>query len=67
MPANDNEVSGTEVGRALTTDIRMVARAIGHQIAREHFAAWEKKERRAANDNSPATLGEEIKGRDPKG
>ncbi|RCK27747.1 hypothetical protein TH1_10760 [Thalassospira lucentensis MCCC 1A00383 = DSM 14000] len=66
FPANDNGVS--DDGRQGDSDrIRAVARAVGYQIAREHFAAWEKKQRRAANDNSPATLGEEIERQGPKG
>ncbi len=41
-----------------------IARAIGRQIAREHYAAWERKRRRqAANDN----LEREEEGRKPEG
>lgn len=66
FPANDNGVS--DDGRQGDSGrIKAVARAVGYQIAREHFAAWEEKQRRPSNDNSPATLEEEIKGQGPKG
>ncbi len=58
---NDNGVRNTEL------QLYIISQAIGHHIARQHYLAWEKKQRRAANDNSPATLGEEIKGQGPKG
>jgi len=47
--ANDNGGGKGEVAR----HFRTVARAIGRQIAREHFAAWERKRGQAANDNRP--------------
>ena len=58
---NDNGVRNTEL------QLYIISQAIGHHIARQPYLAWEKKQRRAANDNSPATLGEEIKGQGPKG
>ena len=46
--------------------IRIIARAIGRQIAREHYAAWERTRRRqAANDNAAPEREEE--GRKPEG
>lgn len=62
-PVNDND--GMEIKQ--DQHICVIARAMGHYIARQHYLAWEKKQRQAANDNSPATLGEEIKGQGPKG
>ena len=52
--ANDNgSPSGT-----LDPRISVVARAIGRQIAREQWAAWEGKNRMpAANDNRPEEEG----------
>ncbi|MDM7978207.1 MULTISPECIES: hypothetical protein [Thalassospira] len=63
IPSAANDNGGGEEAQHLRT----IAHAIGHHIARQHYLAWEKKQRRAANDNSPATLGEEIKGQGPKG
>ncbi|KZB56387.1 hypothetical protein [Thalassospira xiamenensis] len=61
-PANDN-------GKAKNADIDVhictISRAVGYHLARKHYLAWEKKQRRAVNDNNPATLGEEIKGQGP--
>lgn len=65
--ANDNGVADNEVESDVNAHIRIIARALGHHIARQHYLAWEEKQRRAANDNSPATLGEEIEGQGPKG
>ena len=71
-PANDNGSpgvrgspgSGAEGG--LDPRIRIIARAIGRQIAREHYAAWERTRRRqAANDNAAPEREEE--GRKPEG
>ena len=53
--ANDNgSPSGGAPSGDLDPRIRVVARAIGRQIAREQGAAWEGKNRiPAANDNRP--------------
>ena len=73
-PANDN---GSPGGRGslggrggaeggLDPRIRIIARAIGRQIAREHYAAGERTRRRqAANDNAAPEREEE--GRKPEG
>lgn len=53
--ANDN---GSPIG-GLDPRLRIIARAIGHQIAREQWAAWEGENRRlAANDNRPEEEGQ---------
>ena len=66
VPANnsDGSVDGLEITPPY---VCVIARAIGHHIARQHYSAWEKTQRRAANDNSPASLEEEIEGQCPKG
>ena len=65
-PANDNRGPEGEKAGGLDPRIRIIARAIGRQIAREHYAAWEKKRRRqAANDNAAPEREEE--GRKPDG
>jgi len=61
-PANDNGAGTGEAERHLRT----IAQAIGRQIAREHFATWERKRRRAANDNAPGAEPEE-EGSSPEG
>ncbi|WP_417834036.1 hypothetical protein [Thalassospira xiamenensis] len=66
-PANDNDQPRGRLKIKPDPSVCIIARAIGHHIARQHYVAWEKKQRQAANDNSPATLGEEIKGQGPKG
>jgi hypothetical protein len=49
---------GSPIG-GLDPRLRIIARAIGHQIAREQWAAWEGKNRRlAANDNRPEEEGQ---------
>jgi hypothetical protein len=65
--ANDNDRPRGRLKIKSDPSVRIIARAIGHHIARQHYLAWEKKQRQAANDNSPATLGEEIKEQGPKG
>ncbi len=67
LSANDNDRPSGRLKTKPDPSVRIIARAIGHHIARQHYLAWEKKQRRVANDNSPATLGEEIKGHGPKG
>ena len=63
-PANDNNPPQG----GLDPRIRIIARAIGHQIAREHYAAWERSGRRkASNDNVPAGPVSEVEGRKPEG
>ena len=71
-PANDNGSSGgrgspgSGAEGGLDPRIRIIARAIGRQIAREHYAAWERTRRRqAANDNAAPEREEE--GRKPEG
>ena len=71
-PANDNGSpggrgsSGSRAKGGLDPRIRIIARAIGRQIAREHYAAWERTRRRpAANDN--ATPEREEEERKPEG
>ena len=65
-PANDNGSPGSRAQGGLDPRIRIIARAIGRQIAREHYAAWERKRRRqAANDN--AAPEQEEEGRKPEG
>ena len=65
-PANDNGSPESRAQGGLDPRIRIIARAIGRQIAREHYAAWERKRRRqAANDN--ATPKQEEEGRKPEG
>ena len=65
-PANDNGSPGSRAEGGLDPRIRSIARAIGRQIAREHYAAWERTQRRqAANDN--ATPEQEEEGRKPEG
>lgn len=71
-PANDNGPSGgrgspeSRAEGGLDPRIRIIARAIGHHIAREHIRAWERTRRRqAANDN--ATPEREEEGRKPEG
>lgn len=60
---NDNGQPEGERPGGLDPRIRIIARAIGRQIAREHYAAWEKKRRRqAVNDNAPATPEPEEEG-----
>ena len=55
-PANDNGSPGSRAEGRLDRRIRIIARAIGRQVARELYAAWERKRRGvAANDNAPAT------------
>lgn len=51
--ANDNDVpEGRQAAGSLDPRIRIIARAIGRHIAREHIRAWEKERReQAANDN----------------
>ncbi|CAM3524546.1 Transposase [Thalassospira profundimaris] len=66
-PVNDNDWPGRGLEIKQDQHVCLIARAIGHHMARQHYSAWEKKQRRAANDNSPATLGEEIEGQGPKG
>ncbi|MBC07033.1 MAG: hypothetical protein CMO10_12155 [Thalassospira sp.] len=66
-PVNDNDWSGDGLEIKQDPHVCMIARAIGYHIARQHYLAWEKTQRRVANDNSPATLGEEIEGQGPKG
>lgn len=64
--ANDNGSPGSRAEGGLDPRIRIIARAIGRQIAREHYAAWERKRRRqAANDNAAPEREEE--GRKPEG
>ena len=56
--------SGAEGG--LDPRIRIIARAIGRRIAREHYAVWERERRkRAANDNAAPEREEER--RKPEG
>ena len=71
-PANDHGPSGgrgssgSRAEGGLDPRIRIIARAIGRQIAREHYAAWERtRRRRAANDNAASEQEEE--GRKPEG
>ena len=65
-PDNDNGSPGSRAEGGLDPRIRIIARAIGRQIAREHYAAWERTRRRqAANDN--ATPEREEEGRKPEG
>ena len=65
-PANDNGSPGSRAEGGLDPRIRIIARAIGRQIAREHYAAWERKRRRqAANDNAVPEREEEE--RKPEG
>ena len=65
-PANDHGSPESRAQGALDPRIRIVARAIGRRIAREHYAAWERKRRRrAANDNAAPEREEE--GRKPEG
>lgn len=67
-PANDNGSPGSRGTSGLDPRIRIIARAIGRQIAREHYAAWERKRRRqAANDNATAAPEREEEGRKPEG
>ena len=53
-PANDHGSSGgrgspeSRAQGGLDSGIRIIARAIGRQIAREHYAAWERTRRRQA-------------------
>jgi hypothetical protein len=51
--ANDNGERGQEqASEPLDPRIRIIARAIGRHIARQHIRAWEKERReQAANDN----------------
>jgi hypothetical protein len=51
--ANDNDApEGSQTAGSLDPRIRIIARAIGRHIAREHIRAWEKERReQAANDN----------------
>jgi hypothetical protein len=51
--ANDNDApEGRQAAGSLDPRIRIIARAIGRHIAREHIRAWEKERReQAANDN----------------
>ncbi|MAY43636.1 MAG: hypothetical protein CML65_00025 [Rhodobacteraceae bacterium] len=64
-PANDN---GKTNSADISVQICTISRAVGRQIARESCLEWmRKRSRKPANDNSPATLGEEIKGQGPKG
>ena len=65
-PANDHGSPGgrgspeSRAEGGLDPRIRIIARAIGRQIAREHYAAWERKRRRqAANDNATPEREEE--------
>lgn len=49
---------GSPIG-GLDPRLRIIARAIGRQIAREQWAAWERENRRqAANDNRPEEEGQ---------
>ena len=65
-PANDNGSPGSRTQGGLDPRIRIIARAIGRQIAREHYAAWERKRwRQAANDNAASEQEEEE--RKPEG
>jgi len=60
---NDNGQPDGERAGGLDPRIRIIARAIGRQIAREHYAAWERKRRRQAdNDNGPTVLREKKEG-----
>ncbi|MDR3516867.1 MAG: hypothetical protein P4M00_13715 [Azospirillaceae bacterium] len=55
--SNGSPNGGSPIG-GLDPRLRIIARAIGHQIAREQWAAWEGKNRRlAANDNRPEEEG----------
>lgn len=66
--ANDNGSPGSRAEGGLDPRIRIIARAIGRQIAREHYAAWERKRRRqSANDNATTAPGREDEGRKPEG
>jgi hypothetical protein len=51
--ANDNDApEGGQTAGSLDPRIRIIARAIGRHIAREHIRSWEKERReKAANDN----------------
>ena len=65
-PANGNGSPGSGAEGGLDPRIRIIARAIGRQIAREHYAAWERTRRRqAANDNAAPEREEEE--RKPEG
>ena len=66
-PVNDNDQPKARLKIKADPYVCIIAHAIGHHMARQNYLAWEKRQRRAANDNSPATLGEEIKGQGPKG
>lgn len=67
-PANGNGSPGSRAEGGLDPRIRIIARAIGRQIAREHYAAWERKRwRQAANDNATAAPKREEEGRKPEG
>ncbi len=67
-PANDKGSPGSRTEGGLDPPHPIIARAIGRQIAREHYAAWERKRRRrAANDNATAALEREGEGRKPEG
>jgi len=65
-PVNDNDQPGDQ-SEIKSPYVCIIARAIGSHMARQHYLAWQKKQRQPANDNSPATLEEEIKGHGPKG
>jgi hypothetical protein len=55
---NGSPNGGSPIG-GLDPRLRIIARAIGHQIAREQWAAWEGENRRlAANDNRPEEEGQ---------
>ena len=59
-PANGNGSPGSRAEGGLDPRIRIIARAIGRQIVREHYAAWERKRRRqVANDNAAPEREEE--------
>lgn len=51
--ANDNDApEGSRAVGSLDSRIRIIARAIGRHIAREHMRSWEEERRvTAANDN----------------
>ena len=55
VAANDNGAGKEEAARHL----RVIARAIGRHIAREHFRVWERRRQRAANDNQLTASEEE--------
>lgn len=47
--SNNDTPEGGQVAGALDPHIRVIAKAIGRHVAREHMRAWEKERR--ANEN----------------